>query len=72
MHDVKMRRIDAAQAKKARGSAVLQLERIYKAKQELLQAELSASKTDSECNNAGANWLAQQCRELRLQMANMS
>ena len=72
LHDAKMRRVDAAQAKKARGSAVLQLERIYQAQQELLQAELSASKAEAECNNAEANWLAQQCRVLRLEKANMS
>ena len=70
--DAKMRRVDAAQARKARGSAVLQLERIYKAQQELLQAELSAFKTEAECNNTEGNWLAQQCRVLRLEHANMS
>ena len=72
IHDAKVRRIDAAQAKKARGSAVLQLERIYQNEQDLLQAELQASRAEAECNNAEANWLAQQCRLLRLQNANMS
>ena len=72
LHDAKMRRRDAAQAKNPRGSAVLQLERIYQSQQELLEAELNASKAEAECNNDEANWLAQQCRVLRLQMANMS
>ena len=72
LHDAKVRRIDAAQAKQARGSAVLQLERIYQNEQDLLQAELQASRAEAECNNAEANWLAQQCRLLRLQNANMS
>ena len=70
--DAKMRRVDAAQAKKERGSAVLQLERTYQAEQELLQAELKASKAEAECHDAEANWLAQQCRVLRLEKANMS
>ena len=48
---------------------MLQLERIYTAQQELLQAELSAFKTEAECNNTEANWLAQQCRLLRLEHA---
>ena len=72
IHDAKMRRIDAAQAKKARGSAVLQLERIYKTTQDLLQAKLSASETEAECHSAESNWLAQQCHVLRLENANMS
>ena len=67
----KMRRLDAALAKKERGSAVLQLERSYQAEEERLQAELNASKAEAECHDAEANWLAQQCRVLRLQMANM-
>ena len=72
IHDAKVRRIDAAQAKKARGSAVLQLERIYQNEQDLLQAELQASRAEADCNNAEANWLAQQCRLLRLENTNMS
>ena len=35
LNDAKMRRVDAAQAKQPRGSAVLQLERIYQAEEQL-------------------------------------
>ena len=67
IYDVKMRRVEEAQEKKARGSAVLQLERIYQTIQDLLQAKLVASEADSECQNAEANFLAQHCRVLRLE-----
>ena len=43
INDAKMRRVDAAQAKQPRGSAVLQLERIYQAEEQLLRAQLVAS-----------------------------
>ena len=69
LNDAKMRRVDAAQAKQPRGSAVLQLERIYQAEEQLLRAQLGASLSESECHNAEANWLAQQCHVLRLEMA---
>ena len=69
INDAKMRRVDAAQAKQPRGSAVLQLERIYQAEEQLLRAQLGASLSESECHNAEANWLAQQCHVLRLEMA---
>ena len=72
INEAKMRRVDAAQAKKPRGSAVLQLERIYLAEEHLLRAQLVASQCESECNHAEANWLAQQCHVLRLEMAKMS
>ena len=71
IHDVKMRRVEAAQERTARGSAVLQLERIYQAMQDLLHAKLAAANAQSECNNDEANWLAQQCRVLRLKSAKM-
>ena len=71
INDAKMRRVDAAQAKKPRGSAVLQLERIYQAEEKLLHAELKASKTESEAHSAEADWLAQQCHVLRLQNADL-
>ena len=69
IHDVKMKRVEAAQEKTARGSAVLQLERIYQSMQDLLHAKLAAAKAQAECNNDEANWLAQQCRVLRLESA---
>ena len=69
LYDAKVRRAEAAQKRKARGSAVLQLERIYQNETDLLRHKLQASKADAEVHNAEANWLAQQCRVLRLQMA---
>ena len=62
INDAKMRRVDAAQAKQPRGSAVLQLERIYQAEEQLLRAQLAASQSGAESHNAEADWLAQQCR----------
>ena len=67
INDAKMRRVDAAQARKPRGSAVLQLERIYQAEEKLLQAKLKAAEAESEANSAEADWLAMQCQILRLQ-----
>ena len=72
LNDAKMRRVDAAQKKKPRGSAVMQLERLYQAEEKLLRAQLAASETESECHRAEADWLAQQCCVLRLEMATMS
>ena len=69
INDAKMRRVDAAQARKPRGSAVSQaeLERIYQAEEKLLQAKLKAAEAESEANSAEADWLAMQCQVLRLQ-----
>mmetsp|Transcript_285 Transcript_285/g.629 ORF Transcript_285/g.629 Transcript_285/m.629 type:complete len:165 (+) Transcript_285:1-495(+) len=72
LNDAKMRRVDAAQKKKPRGSAILQLERLYQAEEQLLRAQLAASETESECHRAEADWLAQQCCVLRLEMATRS
>ena len=71
LYDAKVRRAEAAQKRKARGSAVLQLERIYQNETDLLRHKLQASKADAEVHNAEANWLAQQCRVLRLQNAKL-
>ena len=51
---------------------LIELERIYSAELELLRARLARSESEG-CNasNAEANWLAQQCRVLRLQNAKM-
>ena len=48
-----------------------QLERIYQAEEELLRAELKASKAESEAHSAEADWLGQQCHVLRLQNAEL-
>ena len=55
LYDAKMRRVDSAQKRKARGSAVLQLERIYQAEIELLKAKLNASDASADAHNAEAN-----------------
>ena len=60
-------RVEAAQARKPRGSAVLQLERLYQAEEKLLHAKLKAAETESEAHSAEADWLAMQCQVLRLQ-----
>jgi hypothetical protein len=69
LYDAKMRRIDEAQRRKQRGSAFGELERIYKAELELLQARLRSAEAEASAHNAEANWLAQQCRVLRLDSA---
>ena len=69
LHDAKMRRVEAAQKRKARGSAVLQLERIYQSQIELLNAKLNAAEASSDAHSAEANYLAQQCAVLRLDIA---
>ena len=71
LYDAKMRRIDASQAGKRHGSPFGELERIYKAELELLRARLVRSEREAYAYNAEANWLAQQCRVLRLQNAKL-
>ena len=71
INDAKMRRVDAAQARKLRGSAVLQLERLYQAEEKLLHAKLEASNAESEAHEAEADWLAQWVIVLRLQNAEL-
>ena len=46
LYDAKMRRIDEAQRRKQRGSAFGELERIYKAELELLQARLRSAEAE--------------------------
>ena len=55
-----------------RARAERETERIFQAEEQLLRAQLVASQSESECNNAEANWLAQQCHVLRLETAKMS
>ena len=71
LYDAKMRRIDASQAGKRHGKPVGELERIYKVEVELLHARLVRSESEGRAYNAEANWLAQQCRVLRLQNAKL-
>ena len=62
-----MRRLDARQRKRKRdGSPFVELERIYKAELELLRVQLQSEEAEGSAHNAEANWLAQQCRVLRL------
>ena len=72
MYRAKLVRMEKSQASKRRGSPFGELERIYKAELELLKAKLTREIYSSDTYNAEANWLAQQCRLLRLQNANMS
>ena len=71
LYDAKVRRIDKSQAGKRHGSPFGELERIYSAELELLRARLARSESEGCASNAEANWLAQQCRVLRLQNAKM-
>ena len=66
-----MRRIDAAQKGKGRGSAFEQLYRILKAEVDRLKAELKHADCGWETSNAECNWLAQQCRVVRLENAKL-
>lgn len=67
-----MRRLDARQRKRKRdGSPFVELERIYKAELELLRVQLQSEEAEGSAHNAEANWLAQQCRVLRLENAKM-
>ena len=70
LYAAKMKRIDEAQKrKKQRGSAIGQLERIYQAEIDVLHARLQAAEAEATAHNAEANWLAQQCRVLRMESA---
>ena len=71
IYEAKMRRIDKSQAGKRHGSPFGELERIYKAEVELLRARLARSEAEGTACNAEANWLAQQCRVLRLENAKL-
>ena len=72
IYDAKMRRLDVRQRKRKRdGSPFLELERIYKAELELMRAQLRSEEAEGSAHNAEANYLAQQCRVLRLQNAKM-
>ena len=71
LYDAKIRRIEKSQAGKRHGSPFGELERIYEAELELLRARLTRSESEGCAHNAEANWLAQQCRVLRLQNAKL-
>ena len=67
LYQAKMKRIEKSQAGKRHGSPYGELERIYKAALELTGAKLKREIAESSTHNAEANWLAQQCRVLRLE-----
>jgi len=71
LYEAKQKRIDKAQAGKRHGSPFLELERIYKAELEWSRAQLKRETYASSTHNAEANWLAQQCRVLRLENAKL-
>ena len=59
--------LDARQRKRKRDSSqFVELERIYKAELELLRVQPQSEEAEGSAHNAEANWLAQQCRVLRL------
>jgi hypothetical protein len=69
--EAKQRRIETSQAGKRHGSPFGELERIYKSHLDLSQAKLKREIISSMHGNAEANWLAQQCRVLRLENAKL-
>ena len=78
LYEAKQRRIQNNQPGKRHGSPFGELERIYKAALELSGAKLrvrreiaESSAHKGQSNNAEANWLAQQCRVLRLENAKL-
>ena len=71
IYEAKKRRIEKSQAGKRHGSPYGELERIYKAALELSVAKLKREIAESMTHNAEANWLAQQCRVLRLENSNL-
>ena len=71
IYEAKMKRIDASQNGKRRGSPFRELERIYKAQVEFACAKFARSEAEAVANNAEANFLAQQCRVLRLESAKL-
>lgn len=46
-------------------------ERIYKAELDLMRAKFRCADMEGTAHNAEANWLAQQCRVLRLENAKL-
>ena len=67
LYEAKKRRIEKSQVGKRHGSPYGELERLYKAALELTGAKLKREIAESSTHNAEANWLAQQCRVLRLE-----
>jgi hypothetical protein len=66
LYEAKQTRMEKSQAGKRHGSPFGELERIYKAALELSGAKLKREIAESSANYAEANWMAQQCRVLRL------
>lgn len=74
LYDAKMKRIETLQKpgqKRDRGSVFGEIERIYKAQLLLEQARVARATEEAHTHNAEANWLAQQCRVLRLEIARL-
>ena len=71
LYEAKQRRIEKSQVGKRHGSPYGELERLYKAALELTGAKLKREIAESSTHNAEANWLAQQCRVLRLENAKL-
>ena len=71
LYEAKQRRIEKSQVGKRHGSPYGELERLYKAALELTGAKLTREIAESSTHNAEANWLAQQCRVLRLENSNL-
>ena len=71
LYDAKQRRIVKAQKGKRHGSPFNELERIYKAELELVNAKLKRSEIDGLAQNAECNMHAQKCRMLRQENAKL-
>jgi hypothetical protein len=74
LYDAKMKRIETLQKpgqKRDRGSVFGEIERIYKAQLLLEQARVARATEEAHTHNAEANWPAQQCRVLRLEIARL-
>ena len=55
LYDAKMARLDEAQRRKRKANPFNELERIYKAEMELLQARLKCAEAEASAHNAEAN-----------------
>ena len=64
IYEAKQRRIEKSQAGTRHGCPFGELERIYKAKLELLYAQLGLAEAEGTTTNSEANYLGQRCRVL--------
>jgi hypothetical protein len=63
--------VEAVQKRIARGSAMLQLERIYQARIALMSAQLSACQTESKVHEATVNCLLLKCSMFEQEVAKL-